>query len=46
MLKGVFTALVTPFNRDGSVDYEAFKALVQRQIDLGKIGRASCRERV
>lgn len=35
MLKGVFTALVTPFNRDGSVDYEAFKALVQRQIDLG-----------
>ncbi len=35
MLKGVYTALVTPFNRDGSVDWEAFKALVQRQIDLG-----------
>ncbi|HPZ15699.1 MAG TPA: 4-hydroxy-tetrahydrodipicolinate synthase [Sphaerochaeta sp.] len=35
MLKGVYTALVTPFNRDGSVDFEAFKALVQRQIDLG-----------
>lgn len=35
MLQGVFTALVTPFNRDGSVDFDAFRALVQRQIDLG-----------
>ena len=35
MLQGVYTALVTPFNTDGSVDFEAFKALVQRQIDLG-----------
>jgi len=35
MLQGVYTALVTPFNMDGSVDYEAFKALVERQIDLG-----------
>ncbi|NMA23310.1 MAG: 4-hydroxy-tetrahydrodipicolinate synthase [Spirochaetales bacterium] len=35
MLRGVYTALVTPFNADGSVDYERFKALVQRQIDLG-----------
>lgn len=35
MLQGVFTALVTPFNRDESVDFAAFKALVQRQLDLG-----------
>jgi 4-hydroxy-tetrahydrodipicolinate synthase len=28
---GVFTALVTPF-RDGGIDYEAFDALVERQI--------------
>ena len=34
-LTGTFTALVTPFNTDGSVDFAAFKALVQRQIDLG-----------
>ena len=32
-LKGVYTALVTPFNKDGSVDWESLKNLVEFQID-------------
>lgn len=35
MIQGVFTALVTPFNKDGSIDIGAYKALVQTQIDQG-----------
>jgi 4-hydroxy-tetrahydrodipicolinate synthase len=35
--EGVFTALVTPF-RDGRIDYEAFDALVERQIVAGVAG--------
>jgi len=35
MLKGVYTALVTPFNRDGSVDFGALKNLLKIQIDSG-----------
>lgn len=35
MLQGVFTALVTPMNRDGSVDFGAFEALVEEQIQRG-----------
>lgn len=34
---GVFTALVTPFKND-VIDYEAFDALVNRQIDAGIAG--------
>ena len=34
---GVFTALVTPF-RDGSIDFAAFDALVERQIAAGVAG--------
>ncbi|MBQ4314610.1 MAG: dihydrodipicolinate synthase family protein, partial [Lentisphaeria bacterium] len=34
-LKGVYTALVTPF-ANGKVDYEALKALVESQI-AGKV---------
>ncbi len=33
-LKGCGTALVTPF-RDGAVDYEAYAALVERQVSAG-----------
>ena len=33
-LKGCGTALVTPF-RDGEVDYEAFAALVDSQVNAG-----------
>ena len=34
-LSGAFTALVTPFTRDGSLDEAAFTRLVERQLDLG-----------
>lgn len=34
-LKGCATALVTPFKKDGSVDDECFKSLVERQIKNG-----------
>lgn len=34
-LKGCATALVTPFRKDGSIDDECFKALVERQISNG-----------
>ena len=34
-LKGCGTALVTPFLADGEVDYEAFGALVERQVAGG-----------
>lgn len=37
-LKGVFSALVTPFNQDGSVDYGAFRDLIQWQIAEGVAG--------
>jgi 4-hydroxy-tetrahydrodipicolinate synthase len=35
---GTFTALVTPFNADGSVDFSALRALVQWQIENGVEG--------
>lgn len=34
-IKGVGTALVTPFNIDFNVDYTAYRKLVRRQIDSG-----------
>jgi len=34
-LKGCGTALVTPFLNDGEVDYDAYTALVSRQVDGG-----------
>lgn len=37
-LKGVYSALVTPFNRDGSVDYGAFRSNIQWQIAEGVAG--------
>ncbi|MCL2294674.1 MAG: 4-hydroxy-tetrahydrodipicolinate synthase [Spirochaetes bacterium] len=36
--KGVYTALVTPFNNDGSVDFGAFKDLIEFQIKEGITG--------
>lgn len=35
MLKGCGTALVTPFFADGSVDYDAYAAMVDRQVASG-----------
>lgn len=37
-LEGTYTALVTPFNGDGSVDYERFRALIDRQAEAGVAG--------
>lgn len=37
MFAGTFTALITPF-RDGSLDHEAFKALINRQVAAGITG--------
>ena len=34
-LKGCGTALVTPFDADGEIDYEAYSSLVSRQVDGG-----------
>jgi 4-hydroxy-tetrahydrodipicolinate synthase len=35
LLTGSFVALITPFNRDGSVDFAAFRALLQFQENHG-----------
>ncbi|GGE37309.1 4-hydroxy-tetrahydrodipicolinate synthase [Marinicauda pacifica] len=37
MFRGSFTALVTPF-RDGAVDWAAYEALIERQIEAGTHG--------
>ncbi len=38
MFQGVLTALMTPFNKDGSIDYEALKTLTAEQIEAGISG--------
>jgi len=38
MFRGVYTAIVTPFNTDGSVDYGRLKTLVERQAAAGVDG--------
>ena len=35
VFKGAATALITPFDQNGSVDYEAFGRLIDWQIDQG-----------
>lgn len=37
-LRGTLTALVTPFRRDGSIDWEAFQRLVEFQLQAGVEG--------
>ena len=37
-LRGAFTALITPMNKDGSVDYEGFRSLLRYQLDNGITG--------
>jgi 4-hydroxy-tetrahydrodipicolinate synthase len=41
-LRGTLTALVTPMNRDGSVDMGALDALVDAQLDAGIEGLVPC----
>lgn len=40
--KGTFTALVTPFRADGTIDESALRGLVDRQIDGGVDGLVPC----
>lgn len=37
-LRGAFTALITPMNGDGSVDYDGFRTLVRFQLESGISG--------
>ncbi|MCA9522635.1 MAG: 4-hydroxy-tetrahydrodipicolinate synthase [Myxococcales bacterium] len=41
MFEGTYTALITPF-RDGALDEEAFRRLIQRQLDGGVEGLVPC----
>jgi len=38
MFRGVYTAIVTPFNTDGSVDYNCLKDLIEKQAAAGVDG--------
>ncbi len=38
MLTGTYTAVVTPFNRDGAIDYGGLTALIDRQLEGGVDG--------
>lgn len=40
--KGCYTALVTPFNDDGSIDYDAYAQLINWQIAEGITGLVPC----
>jgi len=35
MFKGAYTAIVTPFNKKGEVDYQKLRELIERQIKAG-----------
>lgn len=39
---GVYTALVTPFDDSGALDLEAFRRLIDEQIDAGVTGLVPC----
>ena len=41
-LNGTYTALITPFNSMGGVDFQAFSSLVERQIASGIDGLVPC----
>jgi len=42
MLKGTITAIITPFDTDGSIDERALRRLVNFQIDSGISGLVPC----
>lgn len=41
-IRGVWTALVTPFSKDGHVDTEALRALIREQLEAGVTGLVPC----
>lgn len=38
VLRGVYTALITPFTAAGDIDWPAFEKLVERQVVAGVAG--------
>jgi len=42
LFSGVYTALVTPFHDDGSLDEEGYRALIEAQIEDGISGLVAC----
>ncbi|QEN05723.1 4-hydroxy-tetrahydrodipicolinate synthase [Thiospirochaeta perfilievii] len=38
MFSGVYTALITPFKEDGSIDFDSYRALINNQIKEGITG--------
>ena len=40
--KGVYTAIITPFDEDGLVDWTALKNLVEYQVEKGVAGIVPC----
>ncbi len=42
MFKGSITALITPFQKDGAIDWKAFDHFVEWQIDQGSHGVVPC----
>jgi len=41
-LKGVWTALITPFKKDGSIDWDSFDKILDKQIEAGVTGLVVC----
>jgi 4-hydroxy-tetrahydrodipicolinate synthase len=41
-LQGVWTALITPFKKNGSIDWQSFDKLVKKQLEAGIIGILLC----
>ncbi|MFZ9890087.1 MAG: dihydrodipicolinate synthase family protein, partial [Myxococcota bacterium] len=39
---GIFTALVTPFDDDGSLDLGAYRELIEQQLAAGVSGLVPC----
>ena len=42
MFAGTYTALVTPFRPDGSIDFDSLKKLIERQVEGGVDGVVPC----
>lgn len=42
MFKGVMTAIITPFDKNGSIDFEALEKLIEFQIDGGVSAIVAC----
>jgi len=42
IFEGVATALVTPMNEDGSINYDSLKTLIDEQIEAGIAALGIC----